>query len=192
MNLELIASLSKEAETIATDNAQAIAARHESEVNALLAMFALVSITTWQAIGSRPKLSDHTHYVDNVHTRNVQTFADWRGLRLAGGVDRSEKYTSWSGSYKGESLWYNPGQGFVEITYDGAWSNWQGDSDGWNAKEKILMPLQAVQEWDDLPTKAADALEKALKSYVQGKAVERTKAARERAEKLQAVSTLLK
>lgn len=78
---------------------------------------------------------------------------------------------------------------FARLDWSGTWTRWQGRSSV-DRSELTRVPLRDVVEGWDVDELAA-ALHEKLTAQLAGRAPKRTASARERAEKLRAVSSLL-
>jgi len=114
---------------------------------------------------------------------------DRRAVRILGSGPNRECERDTRGPYSGEALYLREDGEFVEFSYGGEWSNWQSESSRWEAEVRQLSLRDVVDEYE-LEEVVAGIVEK-LDKQLKGKAPERAKAARERAEKLRALAALL-
>jgi len=142
-----------------------------------------------RALSSRPVVSSATTW-HGAETDTVITRADWRGLYLGNGRVGPEQDhpRDNAGLYEGTDLFLRDDGQFVELTYEGRWSRWQGAGEHWTAHELLRSPEQVAAEYD------VDSLAESLSAAVQkalGTRTKSAKAATERANKLKALTVLL-
>jgi hypothetical protein len=93
-----------------------------------------------------------------------------------------------SGRYEGECLFLLPDGTWLELTYDGQWSNWVGAGRWWKAQARAMTDLEVAgaYEVEEIVARIQRAMETA-----QGSRTTATARMRERAQKLAALATLL-
>lgn len=186
-SLETIASLSP---TIAAENAaseQAYVARIEAET-ALLERAVSLVLPALKGISTRPVVHNRCWWPTNVETASRSTRAEWRGLLVAGDAEPERDCPRANdGESNGCGLYLRADGTWCELTHSGYWSNWQGASSEWTAKEKTLTSAQVAAEYDapDIIASIADAL-----TAAKGKRTEPTKKQLARAEQFRAIVAL--
>ena len=135
---------------------------------------------------------DRRHHADvNYHGGTTEEEYDPRcGIRVAGSGPEEDCPRANAGSYEGCDLYLLSDGSFLELTYEGSWSRWQGSSWGWTSVATILSPREVMDEYalDPIVQTISAAVSKAATSEGRAK---RSAAAKERAEKLRALTTLL-
>lgn len=93
------------------------------------------------------------------------------------------------GEYVGADLYLMEDATFERLTYEGRWSNWEGESSEWTVSTKVLSVLEVVEtsNIDDV----IERLARLLKSHAEGGGLTRAAKARERAKKISAIVDLL-
>lgn len=195
-NLE--ADLSKLASTIST----VVAANSEADqahADKLAAHVALVTRIlkmaqpAVRALGTRPKLAD-TYIVEGGTI--TDQYAVWRGVILTcppnrvGPSRKVTKLDDTKGAYEGAAVFLRDDGALVELSYEGAWSSWQGTRCEWMAIAREITVDEFCRDWPAAePTKLVAQL-----LALADAAGDRTKAiakARARMDKFRAVLALL-
>ena len=186
-SLKIIAELSPVVAEAAAEASAAMLAEQQAEAELLTRVVGLVK-PALHALGTRPKVSYHTWWVDNVRADEEYKFSPVRALYLApddkpgpsrrGGND---------GCYEGRDLFLGEDGLFYTFTYSGHWSNWQGSGSKWEANVYQREPLWVVQKYelDDI----INAVTRALQA--QSTAKRPTAASLARTERLSALAKLI-
>lgn len=149
---------------------------------------------------ARPALRSICYRLKSLHRISGIATDRWRevvdhhplpGLHLDGDskADRDAPRDN-NGVYEGRGLYLLADGTLAVREWSGSWSRWQGATD---EEETTLEPVSArdaMDEWD--LGDCLESLRDALRKVADGKAPERAKAARERAERLAAVAALVK
>jgi hypothetical protein len=110
-----------------------------------------------------------------------------RGVWLDGGLEKDCPQAN-DGAYGGDGLYLLEDGHFARVRYSGNWSRWQATSSEWQAELGVLDLDSVVKQYDVEPL--VDVLLAAIDKQLATRP-DRTKAARERAATLAAVTTLL-
>ena len=116
------------------------------------------------------------------------TFAE-TGVCLVDNYDRDKDETGNRGTYGGTRLYLLSDGRLAEVEREGTWSCWQGEADIYTATLEVITAADAVARYE--LTDMIEVLTAKLNEQIKGAKPTRTKAARERAEKLAALSTLV-
>jgi hypothetical protein len=143
-----------------------------------------------RALASRVTSGERTFWPDSVSTATSRSYADWRGLRVAGDGAEYDHPRANDGCYEGEDLFLAADGTWHQLVYTGTWSRWQGAGDSWEAEDKTLTDLDVIKKYD-LQT-IVETIAEALRKHRDGAAVGKAVSARARAEKISALSELLK
>ena len=189
MNLDAIAATAAIVATEYETSREAIAERDTAEADLLSALVAKV-LPALPAICSRVK-SRHASWVASSRPSEIE-YHDWRGLRVSGdgpsqGGDRRDGA---GGPYEGEDLYLLSDGTFAEVTWGGHWSRWDKSCDELTSSVVRLDGTEHVAahyEVEPIVSALSAALDKA-----NGSREKVTKAARERAEKMRSLTSLLK
>lgn len=181
--------------TVVREHEESEAAREEERIALAKLLDAVVVIAkpALRAVGTRPKTAWRIWYVDSVRTDDETTLYPQRCVCLS--VDAGpccKKTEQFAGIYHGFDLFVREDGAIIQFEYDGAWSNWQGSSSGWEATvTEYPSAHDAVRDgWTDVPDyidRLAGILQEAL-----GSRLKATTRARENAERLTATATLLR
>jgi len=139
---------------------------------------------------------DSVHHNDGQHQDQAKYHAR-RGLRLDGcGSKTGPVYDEGDrgGAIEGWDVFLLDDGSVLELHYAGSWSAYDRDTDVWTVEQERTLPADdavgfLVGEGHDKA--ALEAISVALDKQVDGKAKSRIKAARERADTIRAILTLL-
>jgi hypothetical protein len=186
MNIEQIAALASVVATEHTDSTKAHAAVTEAEA-LLLERVVDAARPALRAVSTKRRTSGRTWWPTNSETASEYTTGS-AGLRVCGDGPEYDCPRANQGKYEGYDLFLLPDGSWIEASYTGSWSRWQGAGDSWEATERTLTTAEVAAEYDVdvVITAIADALEKA-----HGSREKRTARALERVAKLQAIAKLL-
>ena len=193
MDEKMLQELTGKAGQVAQTAADSVTARAE-QLDAEAELLSCVVERVRPAIGtlaSRPVVASRTWWPERTCPTTDETRADWRGLCLTTPLGPVEDHPRANeGGYGGEDLFLLPDGSWRELSYSGSWSRWQGASSSWEASPRDLSIRDVVREYrcQDLISRVAEALDRDLA----GKREQAAKAARDRAEKLRALTRLLK
>jgi len=180
------------------EHVTAVAEQAAAEVELLTAVIEKVR-PALPALGSRVKVA---YYAEVEGPGREEKYADWQGLYInrtgdrVGPVMEGAKHGRNRGPYVGVDYFlitrgtdFLPVGQFAEVSYSGNWTCWQNEADRWQAEVKLISPAEALETLS-LSTVLSE-LSTALIAQLQGKKPERIKQARETAERLRALVTLL-
>ncbi|HPA50134.1 MAG TPA: hypothetical protein PLP50_00915 [Thermoanaerobaculia bacterium] len=142
-----------------------------------------------RALSSRLLASERTFWPDNVSTATEKDYHDERGVRLAGSGPERDHPRANDGGIEGTDLVLLEDGTFARLDWSGSWSRWQGAASHEDSALTRISLRDVVDGWD--VDQLAAALHERLEAQMAGRAPKRTASARERAEKLRAVSSLL-
>jgi len=192
MTEETIQGLSTLAAQVSAEHAAslaAIAARDAAEAKVLDAVVAAVR-PALRAVASRIPTSGKHYWVTSTETDEDASYSDAHGLLVAGHSKPERDHPrANAGAFEGAALYLLPDGTWLELTFDGRWTKWQGATTEWTSTPATLTTAEVVDQYSfesivpriqEAVTKAAGSREKA------------TRAALERAEKLGAIAALLK
>lgn len=187
-------------ETIATLAPQ-VASAHEAQSAAfdeqiaaeaaLLSRVVELARPALRALANRIQIGDRTWWPTNVQTATEREFADVSGVIVRGQPLPTRDYPrANSGSYDtSEALYLLTDGTFVEKSWTGNWSRWQGAGDEAHA---VLTPKTAAEVVDEYDVdEIIAALAAKLQQQAAGNAGKTTEAAKARAAKMQAVVAIL-
>lgn len=192
VNLSEIQSL---AAKVAAQHEELTAANAAEESAQVQLLDAVVSAArpALRALSSQIKIRWHSWWIGTTHTNDESEYAEVRGLVVdeekadpSRGQPTRDENRGTFGSY---NLFLAADGRWLRVDYEGQWSRWQGEGTEWTATVSELDTAAVVEQFDVdvLVGRIADA----LKQQAEGKATERAKAARERAERVAAVTRLL-
>ncbi len=142
-----------------------------------------------RALSSRLKASERTFWPDRVSTATEKSYHAERGILVDGDGPTQDHPRANEGSISGQDLVLLDDGTFAVLDWSGSWSRWQGAP---SSMQSALTPITArdvVENYD--AENIAQNLVDRLEAQVNGKATKTTAAARERAERLRAVASLL-
>lgn len=142
-----------------------------------------------RALSSRILRSERTWWPDSVSTATEKDYHEERGVRLHGEGPSRDYPRANRGSVEGADLVLLDDGTFARLDWSGSWSKWQGEGETEESALTRLSPRDVVESWD--VALLASRLHERLEAHATGNAAKRTAAAREKAEKLRAVSQLL-
>lgn len=191
MDISKIASQAAHVASVHADLTSARSAEEQAEAELLDALIAAVK-PALPALSSRIVASERTTGIATDRQRDAKTWREEKGLCVTGtpGPARAGGRDT-RGEYKGYDLFLLADGTWLELAYEGSWSNWQGESCLWSTTSRKLTSLDVAREYDDVPA-LVERIEKALAAYANGNATKRAQAARSRAEELRAVLTLIR
>lgn len=191
-DLSALASL---ANTVAAQHSElvdAVAAERAANVALLDAVVERIR-PALRALASRIKTGERTWWIGTTHTDTECTWSSDRGLYVGAadvGPERSNPGRDQNrGGYRGFDLFLTSDGRWLELAYTGGWSIWQGEETEWTAAETYVDTATVERDWGG--TDVIPRIVAALQSHADGKAPERAKAARERAERIAAVARLI-
>ena len=142
-----------------------------------------------RALSSRLKASEKVWWPDNVSTATEKTFHPERGVLVAGSGPERDHPRANDGGIEGTDLALLEDGTFARLDWSGSWTRWQGRTSEETSTLTRISLLDVVETWD--VDEIARVLVDRLEAQLSGKATKTTAAARDRAEKLRSVSTLL-
>jgi len=187
------------AEQVASEYGEAEQATRQAEESAAAYLEQVIQIVKFalKAIGTRPAISRQVrNYADINGSDDDEALYDYRCVCLsstsAGPYENNPRQNQ--GSYRGVDLLLREDGKMIQMTYEGGWSRWQGSSWGWEAViVEYVTPMEAFADgwgWQDVDewiARLANDLEASV-----GERKDTAKRNLERAERLQACTTLLK
>jgi hypothetical protein len=189
MNIESIAAKAAQVGSEFQTSVAARAERDKAEAELLEAVVEKVR-PALRAISSRIKKSNRTWWPDNVSTASEHSHFEERGLLVHGDAHpECDHPRANRGSYEGGGLWLLTDGTFASVVYEGSWSRWQGEGESWTAELTPLTALEVAEGYD------VDGVVAAISTAIDKQAGSREKpikAATERAEKVRAVTSLLR
>lgn len=188
MDIENIAAKAAQVGSEYETSQAAIAERDAAEANLLEALIERIR-PALRALSSRIQSRERTWWPDNASTATETDHFSERGLCVAGGGVKRDHPRANAGSYEGTDLWLLTEGRFAEVTYSGHWSRWQGAASAWEASLTSRTTAQIAHDYDvdEIVATISEALDKAT-----GSREKTTTKARERAEQIRAVTTLLR
>ena len=160
-----------------------------SAEEALLAQIVEAVRPALRALSNRLRASRRVWWPDNVSTATEETHHDARGIVVDGDGPQHDFPRANEGQIVGEDLVLLDDGSFARRDWTGSWTRWQGRT---SVEESTLTPLTLAQVVADYDVdEIAESIRERLEEQLSGRAPKRTAAARERAEKLRAVSTIL-
>ena len=189
METEKIEAISKAATAVAADyeaNQAAIGLERDTEA-AVLELAIKAALPGLKAVAGRVQTKCTTRW-HNGYSSDVKEKSTDRFIALAGDGATADHPRDDRGGYEGYRLLLSAVGRLFEVTYTGHWSRWQGEGGSLETEWKELTPRQAMDVYDleDL----VDAITKAVQGVASR--AEKTKAALERADRLQAILKLCK
>jgi len=142
-----------------------------------------------RAVSSRIQSSYRTWWPDNTSPVEEQGYLEERGLRVNGDGAELDHPRANCGEYAGEDLYLLPDGAWLEVSYSGHWSCWQGAISEWTTETRSLTTRDVAAKYPVVYI--VRALEKALRKQVDGRRAKATERALQRAETLRAVTALL-
>jgi hypothetical protein len=187
MNIEQITVLASVVATEYTASTEAHAAAIEAEALLLERVVEAVR-PALRAVSTKRRTSGRTWWPTNVETSTEYTAGSY-GLRVCGDGPEYDYPRANAGKYEGCDLFLLPDGSWIEASYTGSWSRWQGAGDSWEATERTLTTAEVAAEYDvdAIIAAIADVLEKA-----KGSREKSTTRALERAEKIRAIAKLVR
>jgi hypothetical protein len=145
-----------------------------------------------RALVGRIVREERTVWHDNAYTSTERDYHEERGVLIAGTMAEQAHPRDTDGRYTGEALYLLDNGQLAQVEWGGNWTKWQGRGSTMTGELRVYeSPLACVEDgWD--AEEAVAGLAEALERQAAGRAPERAKAARERAERLAAVARLLK
>ena len=185
------------------EQALTVAAQHEEYTAALTAEqqaeAALLDATVeairpaLRALASKIRTGYRSWWIGTTDIDSRSEYSDTRGLYVGDGTagpGRSNPGRDENrGAHAGYDLFVTTDGKWLELEYSGHWSRWQGEGDEWSATERQLTSAEVAREYN-VP-QILGAIQSALERQLQGEKPKRTAAARERAERVAALVTLL-
>lgn len=142
-----------------------------------------------RALSSRLLESERVWWPDNISTATEKSYHEERGVRLHGEGPSRDHPRANRGTIEGLDLVLLGDGAFARMDWSGHWSKWQGEEDLEESTLTRITLRDVVDGWD--VDQLAAALHERLEAQMTGRAPKRTASARQRAEKLAAVSSLL-
>jgi len=198
--METINDLSEKAAAVAAQHEDlAAAVTEERGARAAVLQVALDAVRpALRALASRIKVSSRQSHLGDVNYDQVETGTHLpeRGVHLdtdAVGPGRCDARAN-SGAFDGSDVFLLTDGRIAWLKYSGGWSRWQGSTTTWEAAVEYSTAEEAARDLVkyDRDGDALKALHAALDAQLSGNATARSAAARERAEKLRAIATLVK
>jgi hypothetical protein len=188
-----LATIEKLAPQVAEQSAElesAIDAERSAEA-AVLERAITLAKPALKAVCSRVVRKDHdTSGRDGCHRVEIVEHFDRQGIALYTGIKRVRDETGNSGHYLGDKLVLWADGTLSRLEASGSWSLWQGSWDRLDYEERPVTPREAMDEYE--LSGLLESLAGSLRQQLTGKAPEKAKAARARAEKLDAILELVK
>lgn len=188
---ETLAALERLAPVVEAQHGALVAAIEEEATAeaALLARVVDIVRPALRALSSRLLASERVFWPDNVSTATEQSYHEERGVRLAGSGPERDHPRANDGAIEGLDLVLLEDGTFARLDWSGSWTRWQGRTSHEESALTRLTLADVVAGWDvdDLSRVLVEKLE----AQVNGRAPKTTAAAKDRAEKLRAVSALL-
>lgn len=185
MTTTTMTDLTKKTELVAADDAANQTARRDLDAARADLLASVVTVV-------RPALRALSSRVARTWTKTREGEASepapWRGIRLLGEGPLTVGNAS-RGAVRGRSLYLSSEGALVSCSYVGRWSKVEGEVSFWRLESSPVSALGAVEDgWD--AELAMRALADALDHQLEGAKPERTRAMRERAERINAVAVL--
>jgi hypothetical protein len=145
-----------------------------------------------RALVGRIVREERTVWHDNAYTSTERDYHEERGVAVAGSGPERLHPRDTDGRWAGHTLYLLEDGRLAQVAWGGTWTKWQGCGSTLTGELRIYESVLACIEdgWD--AEEAVAGLAEALERQAAGRAPERAKAARERAERLAAVARLLK
>jgi len=189
---ETLATLATTAATVATQHQEyqaALGTQQQAEAALLTriietvkpALRALASgiYRTWRCTSGR----------NGCNPVEEKDYFEERGVCLVDDFDRDKDESGNRGTYGGSRLYLLSDGRLAEVDREGTWSCWQGEWDSEECTLAIVDAAHAVKTYE--LTDMIEVLTAKLNEQIKGVKPTRTKAARERADKLAALATLV-
>ena len=142
-----------------------------------------------KALSSRLKASERTWWPTSTETATARTDHPERGIKVDGDGPVRDHPRANDGAVSGQDLVLLEDGTFAVLDWSGNWTRWQGRT---SAEESTLTRITTRDVVDTYNAEnIAQNLVDRLEAQLTGRAAKTTQAARDRAEKLQAVSRLL-
>jgi len=116
--------------------------------------------------------------------------APWRGLWLCGMGPAVTQKAGDVGRYGGSRYYLRDAGDLMILEYTGKWSTANGEASHWDASARVVSPTEVLAESALEPI--LDVLAKALEAQLGGASAKRAVQLKEKAERLRALSTLLR
>lgn len=146
----------------------------------------------WNAISCRlTKRQFNTSGRNGLHPASETEYHLARGCILINEYIKDEGTSGDSGTFHGSLLVLTAAGQLAVLNRTGHWSNWQGASNEWTSEFSIYKDARAAMDDWELD-EALTGLAAALTKQLGGRAPDKAKAARERAERLSAIARLVK
>lgn len=186
-----IQELAAKAASIQQDLDSSIQEANEAEANAITAVIALVK-PALRSISCRAKTHYRSWWVGNTHTDKEEEYHPTRVVKLVDGMTHRKDGSGNSGSTEGTNVYLTVDGKLLKFEYEGHWSSWQGSTDEWNAEVTEITVGEAVKQFKLDAEEVMKVLSGKLEEVINGKATEKAKANRTKAEKLKAIMTLMR
>ena len=142
-----------------------------------------------KALSSRLKASERTWWPTSTETATERTDHPERGIKVDGDGPVRDHPRANDGAVSGQDLVLLEDGTFAVLDWSGNWTRWQGRTSSEESTLTRITARDVVENYD--AENIAQTLVDRLEAQVKGKAPKTTQAARDRAEKLRSVSTLL-
>lgn len=115
-----------------------------------------------------------------------------KALYLAGDVGpvKLPKGPALQGTFEGDALWIRHDGVLLDVDYEGTWSASVSEGIRWTAGVREITPEQAIENGDQIEA-CLTSLGDAFQRFLAGSSRKRTEQARQHADMLRAISTLL-
>jgi hypothetical protein len=190
MNTSTVENIATLASTVAAEHAASVeahAAVTEAEA-VLLERVVEAARPALRAISTRLRTSERVWWPTSVETA-TECANGPIALRVVGNGAGYDHPRANAGKYEGTDLLLLPDGSWVERTYSGSWSRWQGSSSAWESEDTLLAVAEVARDYDAYAVIAAigEALTKA-----KGTREKPSARALERAAKVRAVAELVR
>lgn len=188
MNIENISELATKAANLHETLQTSIAVERDAEAAILTQVIDSVR-PALKAICSKHYLTCVTHWPDTI--RSVAAYSNpFKGLSLTPfGPERDYPNAS-RGEYESKDLVLLDTGDLARIEWSGHWSSWQGERSQYTGELCMISIRESMNHW--LLSDCVTAIQTALQKYVDGNAEKVAKRAQAQAEKLQALSKLIR
>lgn len=190
-NVQELADLAVKAASIQQELDNAIQTSKDAEVEAIEAIIASVK-PALRSIAGRMKVQYHSWWVGNTHTDDEVVYYHTKGVKLVDGHTYHKDGTGNSGDVRGTNVYLTVEGKLLRFMYSGYWSSWQGSSDKWEAEVEEITVGDYVVMHNGSAEELTNVLAEKFEGVINGKAPEKTKRNLERAEKLKAITTLMR
>ena len=143
-----------------------------------------------RALVSRVQNGEKTWWPSSSRPVTKEAWFEWKGLHVAGDGPIELYPDGSAGNIGGRDLFLDNDGIFVEVSYHGDWSRWQGASQGWRTTYTFPSCRQVVSDY--VVGDVVGVIDAAVEKQLSGNRTKRTKAMLSRATKLNALTTLLK